>query len=143
MFAAGAAFADGLPGTVWLTESQTAKVKFELDDAGALVGRFVWLEAEEEDGVVAVDAENPDPELQDRPLIGLAFVWGFEQKNDAWVGGRIYNPEDGKTYRSRIEAPEGDTLHVKGCVGPFCQTQEWTKVDVTEAAAEAVADPAG
>ncbi|MCG8441740.1 MAG: DUF2147 domain-containing protein [Caulobacterales bacterium] len=127
-----------LPGTVWATQNGDSHVQFEVDETGALVGRFIWLRAEDEDGVTVFDDNNPDEELRARPLMGLALVYGFEQKGEKWVKGNIYNPRDGKTYRSSIEPLEDGTLGVKGCVARvLCQTQVWTPVEATEEAAVA------
>ncbi|MCY3672067.1 MAG: DUF2147 domain-containing protein, partial [Alphaproteobacteria bacterium] len=46
-----------------------------------------------------------------------------------WKGGRIYNPENGKTYRSNLRLKGADTLRVSGCVFIFCETQIWTRVE--------------
>ena len=40
--------------------------------------------------------------------------------------GAIYDPKRGKTYRSELKRRDANTLEVKGCIGPFCQTQVWT-----------------
>nr|WP_245805975.1 DUF2147 domain-containing protein [Erythrobacter donghaensis] len=37
-------------------------------------------------------------------------------------------PESGKSYRSVIRRKGANALEVKGCVGPFCQTQVGKKV---------------
>ena len=76
-------------------------------------------------GGPAVDANNPDAGLRRRPIEGLAILTGFAAKGDRWAG-RIYDPESGRTYRSELRAA-GTTLKVKGCFGPFCRTQDWTR----------------
>ncbi len=132
---AGLAMADpsrgDLVGTVWTTEGGASRVRFAMADDGTLEGRLIWLRREEERGVVQLDENNPDEALQSRPLKGVAFVSGFTRKGDAWTGGAIYNPNDGKTYASRIEP--GDTpeeLTVAGCVRvlvKICKDQTWTR----------------
>lgn len=90
------------------------------------------------EGAPVTDTNNPNPNLRDQPLIGLTMLDGFEvAKNGAWKRGRIYNPEDGKSYKSRISVDEDDPniLKVKGCVGPFCQTQRWTREEAQPASA--------
>lgn len=42
-------------------------------------------------------------------------------------GGSIWNPEDGKTYDSKLTV-KGSTLEVDGCVMIFCKEQDWTRV---------------
>ena len=45
-----------------------------------------------------------------------------------WRDGKIYNPENGKTYRSVLKPAGPDTLKVSGCVFIFCETQTWKRV---------------
>ena len=75
-----------------------------------------------------LDDQNPDPELATQPLIGSKMLWGFEEKSDKWSSGKIYDAENGKAYKSKLEVTEDGMLEVKGCVGPICQKQFWTKV---------------
>ena len=44
--------------------------------------------------------------------------------NGGWEG-RIYNPEDGQTYRATLRRPGADTLTIEGCVLFICQKQVW------------------
>ena len=54
---------------------------------------------------------------------------GFEKSGDKWKKGRIYNPEDGKSYKSSIRLDDDpNVLKVKGCIAFFCQSQYWTRV---------------
>ena len=46
---------------------------------------------------------------------------------NAWAGGTIYDPEGGKTYKSKLRLKGADTLEVDGCVLFFCETQTWTR----------------
>jgi uncharacterized protein (DUF2147 family) len=41
--------------------------------------------------------------------------------------GTIYNPQNGKSYRSKMALAADGTLKVSGCVAIFCQTQIWVK----------------
>ena len=61
-----------------------------------------------------------------RKLMGLPVLTDLRQDGDLWRGD-IYDPEGGKTYRSVIRRKSANRLEVKGCVGPFCQTQIWTR----------------
>lgn len=75
-------------------------------------------------GGPAVDVNNPDTTLRTRPIAGILILSDFRPADDRWKG-RIYDPESGRTYRSEL-IRAGGTLKVKGCIGPFCRTQEWT-----------------
>ena len=47
---------------------------------------------------------------------------------DEWGSGKIYNAENGKTYRSKMALKNADTLEVSGCVFILCEDQTWTRV---------------
>jgi uncharacterized protein (DUF2147 family) len=75
------------------------------------------------------DAKNKDAAKRDRLLKGLMILQGFRPKDGAWVGGTIYNADDGGTYQATV-TPEGrDVLKVKGCiVWPLCKSQTWKRL---------------
>jgi len=106
----------------WLTVEGKALV--EIGACGqALCGRIARV-LKPRPGGPAVDVNNPDRSLRSRPIQGIAILTGFTPDGDKWKG-RIYDPESGRTYRSELRR-EGSTLKVKGCIGPFCRTQDWT-----------------
>ncbi|WP_294338701.1 DUF2147 domain-containing protein [uncultured Sphingomonas sp.] len=108
----------------WLTVE--GKAVIEIAPCGAqLCGRIVKV-LKPRPGGPAVDANNPDPAKRRQPIEGLSILTGFTPKGDRW-GGKIYDPESGRTYRSELSA-EGNTLKVKGCFGPFCRSQDWTRL---------------
>ena len=78
------------------------------------------------DGLDQRDINNPDRNLRTRKLLGLPILTGFKKDDDLWRG-RIYDPNTGKSYRSVVRRKDANTLEVKGCIGPFCQTQIWRK----------------
>lgn len=48
---------------------------------------------------------------------------------EVWEGGRILDPENGKTYAVRLTPiDEGQKLEVRGSIGPFWRTQTWIRV---------------
>lgn len=73
-----------------------------------------------------VDENNPEPALRKRPIQGLQVLTGFVADGDEWHG-RIYSPEEGKTYRSVMQRAGPDTIKVKGCILFFCKTQVWKR----------------
>lgn len=120
-----ASAADGILG-VWATEDNEAHVEIYERD-GEYHGKFVWFQNEPRDG--GPDEENPDPDLRDRRLLGTDFILGFRVDGKKWKGGRIYNPEDGKSYAADLEL-EGEVLKLRGWLGVrlLGRTVEWTRV---------------
>jgi uncharacterized protein (DUF2147 family) len=107
----------------WVTQGGQAVV--EVAPCGqALCGRIVRI-LKPGPGGQASDANNPDKSLRARPIQGLTILSSFTANDDHWRG-RIYDPQSGRTYRSELRSA-GGTLKVKGCFGPFCRTQTWTR----------------
>ncbi len=75
------------------------------------------------------EPENPTcleckGDRKDQPIIGMTIMWDMKPKGNRWAGGRILDPENGKTYRCRIWVEDG-LLKVRGYLGPFYRTQIW------------------
>ncbi len=75
------------------------------------------------------DTHNPDPALRNRPIIGVRILNGFTRGRTNWTGGTIYNPVNGKSYRSQLTMGADGTLRVAGCVSVICQTQIWRRAN--------------
>lgn len=124
------AFANSLDDVsgLWLNDNKSGHINIEDCGDGTPCGTLVWVELSE-DGANGMDRHNPDKTLATRPLVGVQLLYGFKLKSDKWKSGKIYNPKDGKTYGSSIKRLEDGTLQVKGCIGPICKKQIWTKID--------------
>ena len=127
IFFTGASNAD--PIGVWLTPAGNSHIEIRLCGE-KLCGKIVWFtEPHNADGTLKLDEKNKNGALRTRPLLGLELMSGFTKTGDGkWTKGRIYNPEDGQTYRSKLEVKDQDTLNVSGCVLVFCKAQIWTRV---------------
>jgi uncharacterized protein (DUF2147 family) len=76
-------------------------------------------------GVDQKDINNPDKKLRSRKLLGTAIIYGLKEDGEKWRG-TIYDPRNGKSYRSVVYLQKSGNLSVQGCLGPICQTQIWT-----------------
>lgn len=109
----------------WVTEDRDAVVT--IGPCGSTVcGRVTRFLTPPPDGVNQRDVNNPDPAKRARKLLGLPVLTSLREEQDLWRG-RIYDPKSGKDYRSVIRRKNASTLEVKGCIGPFCQTQIWKR----------------
>jgi len=73
------------------------------------------------------DINNPDATKRKRKLLAATpILSAFMQESDLWRG-QIYDPKSGKSYRSVVRRKGPNVLEVKGCIGPFCQTQLWRR----------------
>ena len=78
------------------------------------------------------DDKNPDPALRDRPLKGMTIMSGFTYDGDGrWSGGRIYDPNSGKTYKATIRQVDANTIKLRGYIGIslFGRSDTWTRDD--------------
>jgi uncharacterized protein (DUF2147 family) len=66
-------------------------------------------------GRMKTDRHNPDSALRERPLVGLTIMSGLRYDDGKWKSGRIYSPDNGKSYRAWARM-EGDQLRVKGYI---------------------------
>lgn len=82
------------------------------------------------DGQDRKDSNNPDPALRDRSLQGLKILGNLTYRgNNKWVGGWIYDPNNGKTYKCKLKLIDNNTLQIRGYIGVsvFGRTETWVK----------------
>ncbi len=82
--------------------------------------------------------KTPDPicdkcegYLKNKPVKGMMIMWGLTRDDEEWSGGRILDPENGKTYKCYIEVVDGGKrLKVRGYIGLSLigRTQYWERV---------------
>ena len=124
---ASAGSVDDIAGQ-WRTVRHGALVEIADCGNGTPCGALAWVDAAISQGN-SRDIRNCDPALRDRPLIGVPILWGFEPGGDGWQNGRLYNPDDGKTFTAHLRLLSNTKLRVTGCLGPLCRSQTWTRTD--------------
>ncbi len=117
----------------WLTiDDITGKAKSVVaiwEENGKLYGRVQKL--------LNPDPHDPNPtcddcegELKGKPVIGLRILWDLQKDGDAWSGGTILDPSNGKTYKCLISIEDGGAkLKVRGFIGlsVLGRTQYWRR----------------
>ena len=131
---------------MWATDPEgdggQAHVEIYADGDG-YAGKIVWLEKPDytdgdEDGAEGepkVDKNNPDPDLQSRPIIGLLLMEGFRYDGKGtWQKGTIYDPDNGKTYKCKVRFGDDGVLKVRGFIGfsMMGRTSVWTRVEESD-----------
>ena len=72
------------------------------------------------------DVNNKDPNLQQRPLLGLEMLSLNRALSANAFEGEIYNPEDGNTYYGKLELVDQQQVKLTGCaLVVLCQSQTW------------------
>ncbi len=130
--AAPAAMAEGGVLGRWATPGVSAVVELApCAGASTLCGTIRWLwDAVDDKGRPRLDSQNAEAGLRSRPLLGLSILSGLTPSSDGVWAGRIYNPEDGQTYRATVRRSGVDALVIEGCVLFICQKQVWRKASV-------------
>ncbi len=111
------------------TQQPTAEVRIRANTAGVLSG-VVERSVGPDDGKEANCSQCTD-ERKDQPKIGMEIIRGAQKAEgkDVWEGGKILDPDNGKSYTLRLTPIDGGKkLEVRGSIGPFGRTQTWIRV---------------
>ncbi|WP_372524323.1 DUF2147 domain-containing protein [Piscinibacter sp.] len=130
-----AAWAQASPVGVWKTiddDGKTEKSLVRISEAGGqLSGRIETLfDASKKDSV----CDKCSDERKDKRLLGLTILRNVTKQadEDAWAGGEILDPNNGKVYKVRLKPVDGGAkLEVRGYIGmPLLgRTQTWVRVE--------------
>jgi uncharacterized protein (DUF2147 family) len=122
---------------LWSTPGDESRVEI-FKCGNKYCGRITELKepnytAEDKDGIPGqpiLDSQNPNPHLRNHPLLGLQLMEGFGYAGgDVWEGGKIYNPDNGKSYKCKLTLAAPNRLEVRGFIGfsLFGRTSVWNR----------------
>ena len=127
------AMAQSTPVGLWRNvDDKTGEAKAEIrigEAGGALIGR-IEKSLRKDTKADAICDECTD-DRKGKPMVGLEIIRGGKKAEgkDAWEGGKILDPENGKEYRASFTPIDGGKkLEVRGYLGPFWRTQTWNRV---------------
>ena len=129
-FAPTVALAQGLESPVGLWQNiddETKKPKALIritEQGGVLTGRIEKILTDKPDAVCDACTD----ERKGKPVQGMTILTGLRRDGDRWSGGRILDPENGKTYSSQLRLlDEGRRLEMRGYIGTpmIGRTQVW------------------
>lgn len=67
---------------------------------------------------------------KNKPVLGMVIAWGLKRDGQAWTGGRILDPDNGKEYSAKMTPVAGSRkLEVRGFLGLALlgRTQVWLR----------------
>ena len=108
-------------------ETGQAKSIVEISKAanGTYTGRIVELLRPSKPNPVCDKCKD---DRKNKPITGMEIIRGMKKDGDAWSGGSILKPDEGKIYKSKMQLIEGGKkLEVSGCVSFFCKSQVWVR----------------
>lgn len=132
LFSAGA-FAQTPIGEWRTIDDETGEPKsvveiYEQD--GKLFGKIVQILPE---GTTTI-CDECEGEYAGQELVGAVILRDLEADGDAWGGGKITDPKNGKTYSVKMSLDGADTLNVRGFIkvplmgSALGRTQTWYRV---------------
>jgi len=133
--AAVTAWAQGTPVGLWKTiddDGKTEKSLVRITDGGGgvLTGKIEKIfDPAKQDS----NCDKCSDERKDKPVLGMVILRNAKrdaEDQDTWTGGEILDPNNGKTYRTRLKPVEGGKqMQMRGYIGPFFRTQVWQRVE--------------
>jgi uncharacterized protein (DUF2147 family) len=133
-FAAATAFAQPTPVGLWKTVDDDGKTEKSLvriaEAGGVLSGKIEKIfDPAKQDTV----CEECSDERRGKLVLGMTILRNVRRDADdpaLWTGGEILDPNNGKTYRTRLKPVDGGRLmEMRGYIGPFYRTQTWVRVE--------------
>ncbi len=124
---------DASPAGMWKSiDDETGKPKAMIritDNQGQLEGRIekLFRPADQEQNP---KCDKCDGARKDQPMVGMMILSGLKKDGDAYSGGEILDPANGKVYRSKATLKDGGKkLEVRGYVGApmFGRSQTWVR----------------
>lgn len=135
----------------WFSADELALVDIYKKENGKWYGKIIDLKNIIENdpkspayGKECIDFRNPDPTLQKRMIRGIDILADFEWNGKKMVGGTIYDPDQGKTYKCQIAFKDKNTLKIRGYIGipTLGRTEIWNrKVSEARDGGEATGTP--
>lgn len=110
-------------------------VKVKISKKGeSYQAQIIWMEKPlTESGEIKRDRYNPDPALRSVRGDQIVLAWGlkYDSKENEWSGGKIYDPDSGKTYKTVFKFDSPTNLKVRGYIGmpAFGRTMNWKKIE--------------
>ncbi len=102
------------------TSGEQCKVRIYRTENGTYDARVVWMDKPNHpDGTRRLDVKNPNPELRNIPCDSVVMMrhLTYNADKNEWQNGEVYNPQNGRFYRSNIRFENDSTLRVRGYWG--------------------------
>jgi uncharacterized protein (DUF2147 family) len=130
----GVAAAQMTPVGLWKTIDDDGKTEKSLvritETAGVLSGVIEKIfDPSKQDS----KCDQCSDERKDKPTLGMTIIRNVRQDaedKNLWSGGEILDPNNGKSYKTRLKPIEaGKKLEMRGYIGFFYRTQVWLRAE--------------
>ena len=124
--------ADKITG-IWLSEDSDVKLKFEIyKSAGKYFGKLLWASTmfEADEKTPKKDPKNPDKNLRNRSRQNIVNITNLTYDEGGYIGGKLYNPDDGRTYSLKATLKSATQLEFRGYMGVslFGKTMQFKRI---------------
>jgi uncharacterized protein (DUF2147 family) len=109
----------------WLTQDKSGIIEMTEAADGTFEGRIVGGNQP-----TRLDPMNPDATLRAKSLKGRVIVRGLRPDGPhKWIGGTIYDPNNGRLYKCNAELEGADRLKLRGYIGfsLLGRTELWSR----------------
>ncbi len=115
----------------WLSGSGQAQIHI-YKEGDKYFGKVIWLKVPDDPkrGGPKKDYNNPDPAQRDKLILGSIILRDFKFNDGEWIGGRVYDPQNGKDYKCYMKMKDQKTMSMRGYVGVSLlgRTEIWSRV---------------
>lgn len=127
----------------WADERSPAGLWKNIDDATGKPGALIRITEQQGEFQARIEklfrapGEDQNPlctackdGLKNQPIVGMQILSGLKKDGDAYTGGQILDPNNGKVYRSKMTLQDGGKkLDVRGYIGTplFGRSQVWIR----------------
>jgi uncharacterized protein (DUF2147 family) len=131
------------PTGYWKKPDAERESKIEVFKCGKkktnLCAKIAWLkEPNDSKGKPLHDVRNENPALRGRQILGLPIFTDLVPSAPSTWNGKIYNPEDGRTYTATLTVLSRKQILLKGCKAwLLCGERNWLRTAPPEAIAPA------
>ncbi len=105
---------------IWWNAEKTSNIEVK-EENGKFVGTVIFIIPEKYvNGEPQKDDQNPDVKLRTRSRLNMQILTGlkYNSADKEWQGGRIYDPNSGKTYDCFAWFDkDANVLNLKGYIG--------------------------
>lgn len=114
---------------LWITAQKATIVEFyKVGDK--YNGKAVWSKQKDKSGKPLKDVNNPDRAKRNNPIVGTDLITGltYNAKTDTYEGGRIYQPQTGKSFNCKVKLDKNkNAINITGGSGFISKTLTWTR----------------
>lgn len=111
-------------GIVDQWQAENGKTRIKISECGrTLCAEITWLQKNRK------DANNKNPALRDRDLVGVQVASDMRPVGDNKWSGLVYSAKRGTTFKSTVKL-SGDVLAIKGCLTAasfICKTVKYNR----------------